>query len=670
MVATPVQRPLADYWIPADVRLPPADTQGFRHYKARSYVDVPDGHSVLVAIDPKMGLYRATLTNERDPSGPVLQLDPQRKLWRPLQAPGDFPALRSIADLNGELDVHMQMMDESAALARELESAWYDLTGQEGERTAIIKYEVQYHRHLAAVDKCLDFYLREQIALLLYKGIGAYEADLFKIQIRRFEILCRMMQAGDRRKLIDMPPNKRITPEQHRSSAGYLKGKLALLRKRQILADELLHKSQYNQNDFSEWGYDPMEIHRDTADWLQSKCQVLAADQGVFAPLYLSLSFSETTRAFLDIDAIPLEARIPVLSDLLEQCTSIKNSFEYLEYPSGSTHTTSRQEIIDAISSFESTLEDRLTLYHRDLESIPLLPSSDQSIDFDFLPAQRANEPAPLPTRMFRSKHNGVHKIRLGQPRRGAADEELIDVMHPHQPAEILQTYERREGEWHRRVATPAKSLSKLTTEAEQHLAMSDQYLREAWKKEAAKHNASGIVDELVSKAIVLDDFIPQIEKAPNPSAIDTGPVRQRLRQDSQRLHNEAEAIRIRLFKDKSYLSADRVVYLIGRDELRVKRIQSRQPLGRGANKEFLDIYVLSDKQTGERLWEAHFHYPKADTSALGFNDRGGHLKTLDQARTGASSQRRDEQAGRPHVAVWRLTLDRKTAQKIFDMAS
>ncbi len=667
MVSAPARRPLADYWIPSHIRLPIADTQGFRIVEGRRYVDVPDDHSVLVVIDPKMGLYRATLTSERNPSGPLLKLDPQSKLWKPLE---DMPSIRSITDLNGDLDSHEKMMNESAALARELQSAWFELKGQAGERAEIVKYEVQYHRHLAAVDKCFDFYLKEQVSLLIYKGISAYEAELSRIQLKRFEVLCRIMQAGDRRKLIDRPPRVRFTLEHHRSNAGYLKGKLALLRKRQIIADELLQKSQYNQNSFSEWDYDPMEIHRDTADWLHSKCQVLAANAGVSTPANLSLSFSETTHVFLGIDAIPLDARIPVLSDLLDQCTSIKNSFEYLEFPSGSADATSRQEIIDAITSFENTLEDRLALYHRDLENVPLLPSSDQAIDFDFIPVQRTSEPVPMPTRMFRSEHNGVHKIRLGQPRLGPAGEELMDVMHPHNPTEVLQTYERREGGLHRRVATPEKKLSKLTTEAEQNLAMSDEYLRAAWQKEAAKHNASGIVDELVTKAIVLDDLIPQIEKAPNPSAIEVGPVVQRLRQDSQRLRKEAEEIRIRLFKDKSHLSADRVVHLINLDELRVKRTQSRQPLGKGANKEFLDTYLLSDKRTGERLWEAHFHYPAAGTSEREFKSTGGHLKTLDQARKGVSSQRRDEQAGRPHVAIWRLTLDRKTAQKIFDLAS
>ncbi|WP_155294670.1 hypothetical protein [Pseudomonas fluorescens] len=667
LVPAPARRSLQEYWIPEDVRLPAADTQGLRILDGRRYVDVPEGRAVLVVIDPAMGLYRATLRSERNPSGPVLRLDPQSKLWRPLLASGETLPIRTIADLNREMADHTKVMDETGALARQLQTAWHELKGQEGERTAIVKYEVQYLRHLAAVEKCLDFFLKEQVSFLIYKGISDYEADLFKIQLKRFEVLCRIMHAGDQRKLIDIPHGTQITVEQYRSNAGYLKGKFALLRKRQILADELLQKSQYTQNDFDEWGYDPMEIHRDTADWVYSKCRVLAAEQGSNMPVFLALPFSELTRAFLDVDAIPREARIPVLSDLLEQCTSIRNSFEYLEFPPA--HTTSRQEIVDAISSFESTLEERLAGYHLALESVPLFPPSDQAIDFDFIPAQRENQPEPTPTRMFRSKHDGVHKIRIGRPRRGAADEELMDVMHPHDPAEILQTYERREGEWHRRVAIQEKNLSKLTTEAEQHLAMSDEYLRRAWRDEKAKHNASGIVDELVTKAIVLDDLVLSINQAPNPSAIDVGAVVQRLAQNSERLRHEAEAIRIRLYKDKSYLSADRVVHLINHDELLVKQTQSRQPLGKGADKDFLDTYSLRDKRTGERLWEAHFHYPDIDAPASKFKDLG-HLKTLEQARRGISSQRRDEQAGRPHIPIWRPNLDHKTAQQIFDLAS
>ncbi|MNR55407.1 hypothetical protein D3C85_1757740 [compost metagenome] len=54
----------------------------------------------------------------------------------------------------------------------------------------------------------------------------------------------------------------------------------------------------------------------------------------------------------------------------------------------------------------------------------------------------------------------------------------------------------------------------------------------------------------------------------------------------------------------------------------------------------------------------------------LNFTAKGGHLKTLEQSGLGASSQRQDEQAGREHVPIWRETIDGRTAQKIFELAS
>ncbi|MNN88528.1 hypothetical protein D3C81_2062260 [compost metagenome] len=69
-------------------------------------------------------------------------------------------------------------------------------------------------------------------------------------------------------------------------------------------------------------------------------------------------------------------------------------------------------------------------------------------------------------------------------------------------------------------------------------------------------------------------------------------------------------------------------------------------------------------------MWEAHFHYDQHDAAPLNFTTRGGHLKTLEQSRRGIESQRRDEQAGLPHVAIWRQTFDGKTASKIFALAS
>lgn len=670
LVSAAPRRPLQDYWITMEARLPAADSQGLRVFKRRHYVDVAGGHIVQVAIDPKIGVYRAKLASERVPSGPLLVRDHDSKLWQPLEVSPDHSPLRSGEDLNLELSQHFKSMAESADLAKKLQVAWHAIKGEEGERAALVQFEVQCHRHLATLEKTLDFYVKEQLSLLIHKGPSAYGNELFKIQGRRFEIYTKLMVAGDWRKHMDIPPDMGFTLESHRSIAGYLKGKLVLLRKRQSIADEMLKKSRYSENELAEMGYDPMEVHENTADWLHAKSHMLAADLSDRTPVRLSLMFSQTTLAFRNIDNIPLEARIPVLSDLVDQCSAIRASFEYLEIPSGTTHAVSRQEMVDAITTLETLLEDRITLHYQDLESAAPLPMSDQSIDFDFIPAQGKKQSAATSRRMFRSKQHGIDKIRIGQSRRNAVGQELIDVMHPHKPAEVLQTYERREGEWRRVVAIQEKNMATLADQAGRLLELSDSHVRTAHRDEAAKRNATNIVEFLGRKAEDLDDLCVQMERASPLAANEIAPLVQRLKRDSQRLRDEGEAIRVRLYKDKNYLSADRVAYLIRHEHLSVRRTHTRLETGKGQQKHFLDIYSLNDRLSDEPLWQAHFHYEKSESPALEFKVKGGHLKTLEQSGSGAQSQRQDEQAGRPHVAIWRETLDGRTAQKIFELAS
>ena len=670
LVTANVRRSLEDYWITTEARLPAADTQGLRTFKGRRYVDIPGGHIVEVAIDPGFNLYRARLASERYPSGPVLRRDHQSKLWVPLDPSSGSPILRPIEVLNSELDNLSRLMRESTEIGKQLERAVHAQEGKEGQRAALALFELQCHKHLVLLEQTHDFFIREQVTLLLYKGATAYQNELFNIQSKRFEIYSEVMLASDTRKRLEIPADTQLTLDHRRSMASYLKSKLGLLRKRQIIAEEILKKSHYSKEQLAELEYDPLELHETLADWLYTKSHLLAAELADSAVVYYALSFSELMIAFRNIDNIPLAVRTAVLSDLIDQCTSIRASYEYLEFPPTPAQLASRQEMIEAVKSFENTLEERMLQHHQDLESAPLSLPPDQSIDFDFIPAQGKNQPAPSARRMFRSKHHGVFKIRVGRPRRSAINEELIDVMHPHRPAEILQTYERQDGEWQRRVVTEEKNLAKLSLQAEQHLDLSDQHLRVALRDEAAKHNATSIVDFLGAKAEILDDLCLGLGRATKPVSSDIAALIARLKHDSQRLRGEGEAIRIRLYKDQDCLSADRVVYLMRHDELRVKRTQNRLVLGKGQSRDFLDVYSLNDRHTGKPLWEAHFHYAKKDTPALDFKRDGGHLKTLEQARLGSASQRRDELAGRPHLAIWRLTLDTKTAQKIFAMAS
>lgn len=66
----------------AQFGLPEADAQGFRMFKDRLYVDLPDG-VLQIGVDPQTGRYRAKKPSERIPSGPELVFDPVSKFWVP-----------------------------------------------------------------------------------------------------------------------------------------------------------------------------------------------------------------------------------------------------------------------------------------------------------------------------------------------------------------------------------------------------------------------------------------------------------------------------------------------------------------------------------------------------------------------------------------------------------
>lgn len=70
-----ISRPLENYWIKSAAELPKANGEGFRLYRNRQYVDVPDGGVVLVAMEADTGLYRARFASELIPSGPLLLRD-------------------------------------------------------------------------------------------------------------------------------------------------------------------------------------------------------------------------------------------------------------------------------------------------------------------------------------------------------------------------------------------------------------------------------------------------------------------------------------------------------------------------------------------------------------------------------------------------------------------
>ncbi|MFJ2324099.1 hypothetical protein [Pseudomonas sp. NPDC087817] len=580
-------------------------------------------------------------------------------------------AATAVASLELRLKNDTEAINQAVVDSRQLETEWREAKGKEGERGAAIAMEVQIRRLMLLLDDSASFYLNQREALAMVKTSTVYKKELIERQIAQIAAYTRLMFVRDARHMQELRTPVDIL-EAYRTAATYLANKLTLMEKRQQIASDVLKSSPSSQSELTEVGFDPTDIHAVTARWVDARSRLLTeVPMGAdFVPAQLAIAFSEATTAFQAIERMPDDARIAVLSMLLDQCAAIRASYERFSLPPDPAHVNSRNEITQAIRAFENTLEERLARYHHDLERTMALPIHDQPIDFDFIPAQERTGVTPPPKRVFRARHHGNFKICIGQPRRTPAGDEVIDVMSSDNPTQTLQTYERKEGEWQRIVATQDKTLGALMAEADDSLAAVEAHLASARQDERAKESAGNILDALGAKAEELDDLRVQIEQAPNPLATDLEPLIQRLRQSSQRLRSEGEDIRVRLYKDKTVLSADRVAYLISHGHLSVKQTHDRVERGKGQQKEFLSIYSVNDRQTGDPLWHVHFHYEKQDSPALNFKVKGGHLKTLAQSRSGVTSQRLDEQAGRPHVRIWRETIDGRTAQKIFDLAN
>ncbi|KHA74055.1 hypothetical protein NZ35_08110 [Pseudomonas chlororaphis] len=578
------------------------------------------------------------------------------------------------ADLIFELQALDLEFDQAMTKGEQLQNRWRALKGTDGEPNVLEQLERHHQRELSILEKTLSVHTEQRERIVAARGGTAYRDKVIMLQKGRLLTLNQLMIANDSRQLLDGPIFGGPVSE-HPKVAAHLSSKLVILKQRQAIADELQNKWRLSQSELSGAAFEPMDLHDTVAFWVYAKSRMFVdteaeVDVNNAHARYLGFCFGEVTFAFRAFDSIPAQARIALLSDLLDQTSAIRVSYENLQLPSGAHHSRSREEIVEAIRTFEGTLEEHLNRFHHEQEKTSTLPPHEQPIDFDFIPAQDRNQPSATPRKMFRSKHHGVYKIRVGRPRRTDAGEELIDVINPHDPAEVLQTYERREGEWRRQIARQEKNLATLTTQAEQLLQKTDVHLNTAWRDENAKRNATSIVEFLSDRADDLTEVSRQIEQAPNPGAVDTATLLQRLGNDSQRLLNESEEIRVRLYKDPAYLSIDRVAYLISHGHLSATRTHSRVQLGKGNKKDFLDVYTLNDRQTGTTLWHAHFHYADKDSPALNFTAKGGHLKTLQQSRLGTASQRRDEQAGRAHVRIWREDIDLSTAQQIFQLAS
>ncbi|MED7665701.1 hypothetical protein GXB78_00565 [Pseudomonas moraviensis subsp. stanleyae] len=622
------------------------------------YVASRSGRSEPIVFDARYGWRGTTVTGAAGmPGGKVAPLS-----WKHLE----------VKIRLGRFD---RRITQDHARSEHLRDVCQSIRNAGGERTerirsetmALLDRELHSHQALGFLAKAIKFHKKWKPEIRRLVKKEDYINRMIALQKSQMGFYEQLIECGLTRHALGGPL---IDVDRLPRTTRVLSRMLGYMRERQLIADNLVKTWRMSPDEFSAYALTPMDTHDVVATWVLTKSLMLDDQQpaGDYPRASeLAAGFGQATFVYGALGKIPETSHPAILNDLLQECTAIREWYERLDLAPGE-QATSRTEITAELKKFEETLAHRLNQYHQQLEG-PLLPVDDQAIDFEYVPAQDRTGVQPPPKRIFKAKKHGIYKINVGESRRTAHNEEVIDVRNLHDPQQPVQTYEQREGEWRPVRTTQDTPLPRLIVRANRNLEQTDAHVRAALREEEQKNHPDNIVEMLERKAGTMDEIALQLLQHA-PADGETGALIQRLHDASERLHSEGENIRIRIYKDRHFLSPARLLYLIDKGEVSAQKIETRLKRGKGQKRDFIDIYLLTDAHTHDHLWHAHFHYAKPDTPDLNFNTRGAHLKTLEQSSLGVRSQQREELAQRPHVPIWREPLNGRTAQKIFDLAA
>lgn len=130
-----------------------------------------------------------------------------------------------------------------------------------------------------------------------------------------------------------------------------------------------------------------------------------------------------------------------------------------------------------------------------------------------------------------------------------------------------------------------------------------------------------------------------------------------RLQQQADRLREEGRLARIAQCKASTKPTAGYLEYLLGEDEVLIRRLGTLKPVGTPGQRSLLQEYEVFDAQSGEAWAYAHFHYAHENPHFADFTV--AHLKTPDQRylRTAAPGEE----------PVWRGEISRRLAAQLFE---
>ncbi|WP_460066929.1 hypothetical protein [Pseudomonas sp. S2_H08] len=544
--------------------------------------------------------------------------------------------------------------------------------GSAEQNAKLLSLEVHLLKHVQKQADFVESLVLNRKWLTLAKASGLFKQELQTFRIERAEFLNRLMAAMDLRvkptvSSLDADSCKRIIP--------HLNKKLRFIEEREVVLAEIRKADPGAAPILEEIRQQVPSPERINFNKLTLYVHLYAGTPD-HSPNTTMPSLSCVDLVTGDLKNIPQHEHPMALLLSLDQIRADKSRFE-MQLATHADSDASRagylKEILSLIDPLERRIDNRLSDILESIGRDRELPNIDHDIDFDFLPTlpDPSESSRPLtPRKVFRVRQHGTYRVLVGETETAQDGNVIVRVPDPLRPGSPSARYEKRQGEW-LPVRLPITSTPRpqLVAEANRLLADVEQHVAKARVDEARKTNPTDIVEDLSKETERLNEQARRLESHEDADT-EILDLATRLRSAAESLDAHGQSVLVRMYKNRDVLDIMRLNYLMDADEVSVSKTVDRKPSGKGKGKSFLDVYSITDRADDAPLWEAHFHYDQHDAAPLNFTTRGGHLKTLEQSRRGIESQRRDEQAGLPHVAIWRQTFDGKTASKIFALAS
>ncbi|MFI8396281.1 hypothetical protein ACIGEI_15600 [Pseudomonas sp. NPDC078863] len=543
-------------------------------------------------------------------------------------------------------------------------------SGSAGRTAALIAVEVHLLRHIKKQADNLQSILDHKSWLIHLKANGIFAEELHALRLDHVEYLNRLMKVMNFR---GESLFTTLSADNCIKVISFMNKKLKLLEDREVVMGLILKADRGAAPILAELRNEVATAERINFNKLNLYVHLFAGTPD-HSPNVTMRSLYSIDLITGDLHNIPEGAQPLSLMLTLDQIRGERGRFE-AELSADSVKAEYAREILALTDQFETGIETRLKEIFASSNRNIELPSLDQNIDFDFIPPKPSDNVSARPPSMrkvFRTRRHGTSRVMVGDTETAADGSVIVKVSNPFQPNGLVERYEKRQGEW-LPVRPPIVSTPRpeLIAEANRLLVDVEKHIAQARSKETAKDNPTEIIEEL-EKAI--DPLNEQSRRLQNhDTAAEDAEIQslaERLQTAADTLTAHGQSVLVRMYKNKEVLDIMRLNWLIDHGELKALKTVDRKQLGKGKGKSFLDVYSISNRADDAPLWEAHFHYEKHNSEPLNFTIRGSHLKTLEQSKRGSESQRRDEQAGLPHVAIWRQTFDGKTAKKIFALAT